>query len=138
MSEPKTKMSDANVHDFLSTIDDEIKRQDSSALLDLFTRATGEKAKMWGTSIIGFGLYHYRSGSKEHSWPLAGFSPRKASLTLYLTLGSKSYDSLLKGLGKHKTSVGCLYIKRLADVDLRVLERLIKTSFEAAKQKHNS
>ncbi len=108
-------------------------------LLELFTRVTGEQPKMWGTSIIGFGSYHYRSekSKQEGDWPLTGFSPRKQNLTLYIMPGFGGYQDLLKDLGKCKTSVGCLYINKLADVDLAVLEKLIATSFTDMKKKYS-
>lgn len=139
MAELKTKVNDSSVEDFINAVPDETKRQDSLKLLKLFTKITGEKAKMWGTSIIGFGQYHYKSerSSQEGDWPLTGFSPRKQNLTLYMMLGFADYTDSLTKLGKHKTSVGCLYIKKLEDVDPAVLEKLIKKSFEAAKKQYN-
>ncbi len=141
MGELKTTVNEANVADFIQAVPDEVKRADSFTLLELFTKITGEKAKMWGTSIIGFGQYHYKSerSSQEGDWLLTGFSPRKQSLTLYLTLGTQGFDEyndLLEALGKHKTGVGCLYIKRLADADMAVLEKLITKSFKAAKKRY--
>jgi hypothetical protein len=139
MSTPKTTVNDASVPDFINAVPDETKRNDSLALLELFTRITGEQPKMWGTSIIGFGTYHYKSerSKQEGDWLLTGFSPRKQNLTLYIMLGFGGYEDLLKDLGKHKTSVGCLYINKLADVDLAVLEKLIATSFTAIKKKYS-
>lgn len=138
MTELKTKVTKASVKQFIATIPDKIKRQDSLALLKLFESITGEKAKMWGTSIIGFGMYHYKSerSSQEGDWPLTGFSPRKQNLTLYIMLGFADYSGLLKKLGKHKTSVGCLYINKLSDVNIKVLEQLIKKSYLAMKKKY--
>jgi hypothetical protein len=139
MSTPKTTVSDASVQDFINTVPDETKRNDSHALLELFTKITGEKPKMWGSSIIGFGQYHYKSerSSQEGDWMLTGFSPRKQNLTLYIMLGFDDYTDLLSSLGKHKTSKGCLYINKLTDVDLAVLEKLIATSFTAMKKKYS-
>lgn len=131
----KTLVNDASVEDFLNAVPDETKKQDSFKLLEMFTRLTGQPAKMWGSSIVGFGSYHYKSerSSQEGDWMLTGFSPRKQSLTLYVmpynTPGGDSLDGLLAKLGKHKTSKGCLYINKLADVDLQVLEKIIKKSY---------
>lgn len=139
MSTIKTTVNDASVEDFINKVDDEAKRKDSFTLLKLFTKITGEKPKMWGTSIIGFGQYHYKSerSKQEGDWPLTGFSPRKQSLTLYVMLGFDNYQSLLKDLGKHKTSVSCLYINKLSDVDKSVLDKLITKSFNEMKQRYS-
>ncbi|HLD22125.1 MAG TPA: DUF1801 domain-containing protein [Patescibacteria group bacterium] len=112
------------------------KSSDAKILLALFKKITQEKPKMWGTSIIGFGSYHYKSdrSSQEGDWLLTGFSPRKQNLTLYIIPGFKDYQALLKKLGKCKTSVSCLYIKRLTDVDISVLEKLIQQSFAFMKK----
>jgi hypothetical protein len=138
MATPKTTVNDANVEDFINKVEDDVKRQDSLKLLKLFSKVTGEKPKMWGSSIVGFGSYHYKSekSRQEGDWMLTGFSPRKQNLTLYVMPGFDDYHDLLNDLGKHKTSVGCLYINKLADVDLAVLEKLIKRSFAAMKAEH--
>ncbi len=135
----KTTVNDASVEDFINTVPDEVKKKDSFTLLEIFSWITGEKPKMWGTSIIGFGSYHYKyeRSQQEGDWPLTGFSPRKQNLTLYNMPGFDNYQDLLKGLGKHKTSVGCLYINKLADVDLAVLEKFVKRSFTEMKEKYN-
>jgi len=132
MAEIKTKATSESVKDFLNTVEPEEKRVDSFALLEMFEEITGEKAVMWGTSIIGFGKYHYKSerSSQEGDWMLVGFSPRKQNLTLYIIRGFKDKQEMLTKLGKHKTSVGCLYIKRLSDVDLDVLKTLVKNSYQ--------
>ena len=139
MAELKTIVNDADVEDFLNKVDDEVKKQDSLTLLKLFSKVTGEKAKMWGSSIVGFGQYHYKSerSSQEGDWMLTGFSPRKQNLTLYIMPGFADYQDMLGQLGKHKTSVGCLYINKLADVDVTVLEKLIKKSFVDMKAQHS-
>ena len=138
MAPLKTTVNDGNVEDFINRVEDDVKRQDSLALLKLFWKVTGEKPKMWGSSIIGFGSYHYKSekSRQEGDWMLTGFSPRKQNLTLYVMPGFGQHQDLLKDLGKHKTGVGCLYINKLADVDLAVLEKLIKKSFAAMKAEH--
>lgn len=139
MAAIKTVVNDASVEDFINAVPDTQKREDGFALLELFSKITGEKPKMWGTSIIGFGQYHYKSekSAQEGDWPLAGFSPRKQNLTLYIMPGFADYQDLLKDLGKHKTSVSCLYINKLADVDMAVLEKLIKKSYFEFKKKHS-
>lgn len=136
MSTIKTTVNDASVTDFINSVEDTTKRQDSFVLLDLFSRVTGESPKMWGASIIGFGQYHYKSerSRQEGDWPLIAFSPRKQSLTLYVMPGFDNLGDLLEKLGKHKTSKGCLYINKLADVDMTVLEQIIKRDFEMAKK----
>jgi hypothetical protein len=140
MSTLKTTLNNASVIDFIDTTTNGIKKEDSLALLQLFSDITNEQPKMWGPSIIGFGSYHYKSdrSSQEGDWPLTGFSPRKQSLTLYFMLGFDNYTELLRNLGKYKTSKGCLYIKRLADIDMSTLEKLIKKSFEDMKKKYTS
>lgn len=140
MAELKTKVNSASVSDFINAVSDETKKKDSLVLLKLFEKITKEKPKMWGASIIGFGQYHYKSerSAQEGDWMLTGFSPRKQNLTLYIMLGFDDYSNLLKKLGKHKTSKGCLYINKLADVDMNVLEELIKKSYEGMKKKYNS
>ncbi len=134
MAELKTKPTKQDPKDFLNTIEPEQKRKDGFALLEMFEKATGEKAVMWGAGIVGFGMYHYKSerSAQEGDWPLVGFSPRKQNLTLYVIAGEQS--ALLKKLGKHKTSVGCLYINKLADVDLEVLAELIAKAFQHTKK----
>jgi hypothetical protein len=136
MSELKTKPTSRSVTEFLNTIEPEEKRGDGFALLEMFQKITGEKAVMWGSSIVGFGIYHYKSerSKQEGDWPLVGFSPRKQNLTLYIMAGNKDNQELLEKLGKHKTSGGCLYIKRLSDVDQTVLTTLIEKSFHYMKK----
>ena len=136
MAELKTKATKQPPKDFLATITPEQKKKDGFALLELFQQVTKEKAVMWGTSIVGFGKYHYKSerSSQEGDWPLVGFSPRKQNLTLYIMAGNKESTDLFEQLGKHKKSVGCVYINKLSDVDITVLKKLIKTSFEYMKK----
>lgn len=133
MAEIKTKVNDASPEDFIGGVEPERRRKDGFELLKMFKRATGLEPKMWGTSIIGYGMYHYKSerSSQEGDWPLVGFSPRKQNLTLYVS--PRNFPELLKNLGKHTTSVGCLYINKLDDVDVKVLEKLIAESFKDAK-----
>jgi hypothetical protein len=137
MTEIKTKVNDASVKAFLNAVQEPVKRADSFKLLEIFEKVTGEPAKMWGTSMIGFGKYHYKSerSRQEGDWPLTGFSPRKQNLTIYIQFGFDDLQAHLDKLGKHKKSVGCLYINKLADVDLDVLEKVIKHGYDTMKQK---
>ena len=124
--EPKTRETDASVEDFLNSIDGKERRDDGLRVLEMFTRLTGEKPKMWGPAIVGFGKVPLRySDGRELDWPAVAFSPRKQNLTLYVHTGTNEQKELLQRLGKHSTSVSCLYIKRLADVDTSVLEKII-------------
>ena len=138
MTEIKTKPTSASVEKYLNKIEPEGRRRDSLTLLALFRKITGEQGQMWGEAIVGFGMYHYKSqrSSQEGDWPLTAFSPRKQNLTLYLMQGFKENQELLQKLGKHKTSVGCLYINKLADVDIAVLSQLIEQSYLKMKTLH--
>lgn len=131
MVELKTKPTDQNVKAFLEGIPDQQKREDCQVLMALMGEATGAKAEMWGDSIVGFDRYRYQyaSGHKGEYF-LAGFSPRKQNLTLYIMSGFDQYESLMARLGKHSTGKSCLYIKRLADVDVDVLKELVRLSTE--------
>ena len=131
MAELKTKRTSQNPLDFLKLIEPEAKRIDSLRLLKIFEEITGEKPVMWGESIIGYGMYHYKSerSMQEGDWPLVGFSPRKLNLTLYIMQGNNENQVLLNLLGKYKKSVGCLYLNKLSDVDEVILRKLIKHSF---------
>ena len=135
MAELKTKLTDASVEDFLNTVENEQKRKDCFEILKIMKQVTKEMPKMWGTSIVGFGSYHYKGASgREGDWMLTGFSPRKQNLTLYLMGGFDAHKDLLKKLGKYKTSVGCLYIKKLDDVDKKVLKELVTESVKTMKK----
>ena len=139
MAELKTKVSKASVTAFLKTIEPMEKQKDALALLRIFKDVTGETPKLWGTSIIGFGSYHYEStrSAQKGDWPLTGFSPRKANLTLYIMPGFKDYDALMKKLGVYKSSVSCVYIKKLSDIDEKVLAQLIKRSVADMKKRYS-
>jgi hypothetical protein len=138
MAELKTKPTNESVEKYLKGIPDPVKRQDSITVLKLMTEITGQKPKMWGTNIVGFGSYHYKYASgQEADWPVIGFSPRKQNLTLYVLDGSAEKNELLQSLGKHSTSKYCLYIKRLSDVDLPTLKKLIKQSYQRNTKKLN-
>ena len=134
MSTIKTLATDASVEDFIRSVEGDTKRADAFTLLDMYQTATHEKPKMWGAAMIGFGQYHYKSerSAQEGDWPLAAFSPRKQSLTLYIMPGFNDYSDLLDKLGKHKTSKACLYINKLSDIDTDVLKQLIRRSYDDA------
>lgn len=130
-TELKTKRTDASVEDFLNSVDNPERRADGFRVLEMYKRITGEQPKMWGPAIIGFGDHKYKyPDGREMDWMAAAFSPRKQNLTLYVICSSPNQPALLKRLGKHTTSVSCLYIKRLSDVDEKVLESVIKDSYE--------
>ena len=129
MAKLKTQRTDASVQGFLQSVEDERRRADSFAILELMREVTGEEPAMWGPSIVGFGSYRYAYASgREGEWFLVGFSPRKRNLTLYIMSGFAGYDALLAKLGKYKTGKSCLYINTLEDVDLGVLRELIRQS----------
>jgi hypothetical protein len=130
LAEIKTKQNSASVEDFINSIKDEQKRKDSFAILEMMKNATGEEPKMWGSSIIGFGNKRHKSptSGREVDWLIIGFSPRKANLSLYLSMNIKQYADALKKLGKHKTGVGCLYINKLEEIEVTVLKEIIDTS----------
>lgn len=134
MAEPKTKVTDVNPEDFLQSVENERRRLDGLELLKIYKRVTGLPPKMWGPSIVGFGVYHVKTkqSTQEADWPLAAFSPRKQNLTLYVN--PRDFPELLKDLGKHTTSVACLYLNKLDDVDLKVLQKLIAVSYKQAKE----
>ena len=137
MSDLKTKQTSKSVADFIDAIDNDTKRDDSRILLKLMEEVVGEKPKMWGDTIVGFGTYRYvyESGRKG-DWMLAGFSPRKQNLTIYIMGGFQNQEKLLAKIGKAKTSVGCLYVKKLADIDVEVLKEMIQLSVETVKKRY--
>ena len=128
--EIKTKPTAASVDDFINAIQDEQKRKDSFVILEMMKKATGEEPVLWSSSIIGFGNKRYKSPAtgREVDWLKIGFSPRKANLSLYISVGITEHEAALKKLGKHKTGVGCLYINKLEDVDVKVLKEMIVAS----------
>lgn len=131
MDEMKTKVNDASVEEFLMSVDNEQKRKDSFEIVKIMRQVTKKEPKMWGPAIIGFGSYHYKYESgREGDMPQIAFSPRKQNITLYIGVGDDSDNPLLKKLGKYTTSKVCLYIKKLADVDRKVLQELIADAFE--------
>jgi hypothetical protein len=139
MADNKTKATQASVPAWIDALTDEVKRADAKALAKMMQRATGEKPKMWGPSIIGFGSQHYKyETGREGDMPLAGFSPRKSAIVLYGLTGFANADAFLAKLGKHTTGKGCLYIKKLADVDNGVLEELVLNAVAAKRARHAS
>jgi hypothetical protein len=137
MAENKTKPTEVSVESYFSTIHDESRRKDCVALAKLMSQATHQPAKMWGTSIVGFGSYHYKYESgREGDSCLTGFASRKSDITLYLVASFPERDELLSKLGKHKLGKGCLYLRKLADVDLNILEQLIVGSVAERKRQY--
>lgn len=139
MAELKTTRNDSNVDDFLDSVDNAKRKRDALVVRDLMSEVTGEKAEMWGTSIVGYGPYRYtpKGGGAEHEWFKVGFSPRKASLTVYIMDGFSEYDALLARLGSHSTGKSCLYIKDLEKVDMKVLRELITRSVSAVETRNS-
>jgi hypothetical protein len=139
MAEIKTQPTKVSVTDFINSIDDREKRSDARNVAAMMRRATGKRARMWGTSIVGFGTYQYKYASgREGDFFLTGFSPRKQALTVYIMAGFSRFDRLMKKLGKHKKGKSCLYVKRLADVDQGVLEQLINESVKFMRKNYET
>ena len=139
MAELKTKPNDASVRSFIDSIEDPQRKADSEVVMKLMRRLTGNRPKMWGSSIVGFGTYHYKYDSgREGEWFRAGFSPRKQSLTLYIMGGFSPHGKLMERLGKHTTGRGCLYIKKLENVKMEVLEKLIAASLKVVDKMDKS
>ncbi|HRZ41519.1 MAG TPA: DUF1801 domain-containing protein [Bacteroidales bacterium] len=139
MSELKTKATGADVNAFINTFaDTEQKRADSFALLKLMQEFTGHEPRMWGPSIIGFGVYHYKSerSRQEGDWPLVGFSPRKAAISLYVYTGLPEHEYLLKDLGTFKMGKACIYIKKLSDINPEALKSLMKATIGYLEEKY--
>lgn len=136
MAELKTQPNSDDIAGFINQIKERTKREDSYVLMQIMEEVTGESAVMWGSSIIGFGKYHYRYESgREGDWFLTGFSPRKQALSIYIMGGFSRYEELMNGLGKYKTGKGCLYVKKLSDIDLDSLKDLITESINYLKTK---
>lgn len=135
MATQKTAETNANVNDFINQITDETKRKDAVLLVDIFQNQTNIEPKMWGPSIIGFGSYHYKYASgNEGDAPLIAFSPRATAISLYLHLPSEQKEDLIQKLGKTKSGKGCIYVKKLSDINLKVLNELIAVSLQSIKQ----
>lgn len=131
MAKNKTTETQTSVTDFINAVEDEVKRNDAFELVKLMHKVTGFEAKMWGPSIIGFGSYHYKYASgHEGDAPLAAFSPRKAAISLYFSLTPENREELIAKLGKHKPSKGCIYVKKLADIDLEIVKKMVSLSVE--------
>jgi hypothetical protein len=136
MAEPKTQRTTASVPDFLAGVADPSRRADAQAMCALMTEETGDQPAMWGTAIVGFGEYTYHYGSgRPGSWPPVGFSPRKQSLTVYISAGFDGYGHLLERLGRHTIGKGCLYVPRLSEVDDETLRELVRSGFAALNGK---
>ena len=136
-NENKTQKTEASVTAFLDSVADEKKKSDSYTLLEMMKRLSGEEAKMWGPSLVGFGTYHYKYESgREGVFFRIGFSPRKQALTVYIMPGFKRFDELMSQLGKYKTGKSCLYIKKLEDVEVNVLEELVVQSLAYMAEKY--
>ena len=139
MAELKTKQTGASVKEFLNQISDKERREDCFAIAKMMEEATGAKPKMWGPSIVGFGTFHYKYDSgREGDWVLTGFSPRKNNLTLYLMMGFEKHRELMEQLGKYKTAKSCLYIKRLDDIHVPTLKKLVKASLKQLREYQKS
>jgi len=138
-AENKTRATKQSVATFLNGIDDKDKRADAKKVAAIMQKVTGAKAAMWGSSIVGFGQYHYKYESgREGDFMLAGFAPRKKALTIYIMAGFKLYDSLMKKLGKYKTGKSCLYVERLSDIDEKVLTQLIDKSVQYMRKNYET
>lgn len=137
MAENKTRPSTLKVSEFIKSIEDQQQRADAKKIAGMMRRATGNRARMWGASIVGYGQYHYKYDSgREGDFMITGFSPRKQALTVYIMPGFDQFDGLMKKLGKYKTGKSCLYLKRLSDVDEKVLEKLITGSVKFMRKKY--
>lgn len=135
-AENKTQPTEKSVIDFLNSVENDQRRNDSFEVLKLMEKITGEPAKMWGPSIVGFGSYHYKYATgREGDFLATGFSPRKTALTLYIMSGFSNYHKLMENLGKYKTGKSCLYVKKLTDINLVVLSNLIKESYDYINNK---
>src|SRR5215475_13348422 len=135
MAELKTKRNEASVDDFLNAIKDEQVREDCRTIADIMEKATKAKPQMWGSSIVGFGSHHYKYASgREGDWMLIAFSPRKQNITLYIYGGFEGYDELMAQLGTYKCGKSCVYIKRLSDVHLPTLKKLVQTSVQMKRK----
>jgi hypothetical protein len=138
-SQNKTTETTASVTGFIDAVADETKRDDSRRLIEIMKELTGHEAKMWGPSIVGFGTYHYKYESgREGDAPLVGFSPRKAEISIYLNTEFPDKDKLLQQFGKHRAGAGCIYVKKLQDIDIAVLKKMIKASVESIRKLYPS
>jgi len=139
MAKNKTTETNSSVTEFVNKVENEVKRNDSFKLIEIFKSITGFEPKMWGPTIIGFGNYHYKYESgHEGDAPLAGFSPRKDSLVLYFASEYENREVLLSQLGKHKSSKACVYVKKLSDIDIKILQTMIVNSMNYARKLYPS
>jgi Domain of unknown function (DU1801) len=139
MAELKTRPTKSSVTEFVNSIEDKQKRADAKKVSAMMRKATGKRATMWGTSIVGFGAYQYtNTAGKEFEWPITGFSPRKQALTVYIMPGFSHFDALMKKLGHYKTGKSCLYIKRLSDIDEKLLQKLIDGSVKRMRKAYKT
>jgi len=139
VAENKTKATKTSVTEFMNSIEDGQKRRDARTVAAMMRKSTGKRAKMWGPSIVGYGTYHYKYASgREGDFMITGFSPRKQALTVYILAGFKPYEKLMAKLGKYKTGKSCLYIKRLSDVDEKVLQKLIDESVKYMRKNYET
>ena len=139
MAENKTKPTKQSTAAFINSIEDKQKRADAKKLAAMMHKATGARGQMWGSSMIGYGQYHYQYASgREGDYMLTGFSPRKQALTIYIMAGFRNFDALMKKLGKYKTGKSCLYIKQLSDIDEKVLGRLIVGSVKYMRKNYET
>ena len=137
MARQKTRKNSASVEAYLQSVENPTRRDDSLAMLELMSDVTGEEARMWGSSIVGFGSYHYvYESGREGDAMLTGFSPRKQNLAIYIMPGFSEHGSLLGKLGKHKTGKSCLYVNKLADIDMKVLKKLVQRSVQQMRKKY--
>ena len=139
MAENKTKPTKQSTAAFINSIEDKQKRADAKKLAAMMRKATGARGQMWGSSMVGYGQYHYQYASgREGDYMLTGFSPRKQALTIYIMAGFKNIDALMNKLGKYKTGKSCLYVKQLSDIDEKVLERLIVGSVKYMRKNYET
>lgn len=139
MADLKTKLNKASVKGFLDKVKNKKRREDALAVLEIMKKVSNEEPRMWGSSIVGFGNYHYvYESGREGDWPIIGFSPRAQNLTLYIMPGFEKFPDLMSRLGKYKTGKSCLYISKLEDVDSKVLRQLMKESIAYMKKKYKS
>ena len=139
MAELKTKPTRASVATFINSVDERQRKADSRKVAAMMRKATGKRAKMWGTSIVGYGTYQYTNTAGDgFEWPITGFSPRKQALTIYIMTGFSHFEPLMKKLGKYKTGKSCLYIKRLSDIDEKILQRLIDASVKRMRKAYKT
>lgn len=139
MSTIKTKVTNVSVSEFINaSADTDQKKKDAFELWKIMQDFTGHEPKMWGPSIIGFGQYHYKSekSRQEGDWPLVGFSPRKAAISLYIYAGEEEQKQLLEGLGKFKMGKGCIYVKKLSDINIEVLKKMMGITIEVLRKRY--